>query len=102
MKGYKVKSKVFLIILCLLFTYGTLIGGCKFETEESDKGTVTVSYANTTGKRAKLMIEKDNSKYTYDISSKGNAENFPPQLGNGEYKLTTMIYLPPTLCLSLR
>lgn len=90
LKRYGVKSKVFLISLCFLFACGTLIAGCKFETEESDKGVVTASYSNTTGKRAKLMIEKDNSKYTYDLNIKGNAERFPLQLGDGEYKLTVL------------
>lgn len=74
----------------ILFYCSTIEADCVFETEQQDKGIVAVSYTNNTGKRAKLIIEKDNSKYTYNLNTKGNAERFPLQLGNGEYKLTVL------------
>jgi len=61
-----------------------------FDTSKVDSGTLGVRYTNTSGKRVKLMIEKDGSRYTYNLAGDGSLETFPLQSGNGEYTVSIM------------
>lgn len=61
-----------------------------FDTSKADKGTLGVRYHNTSGKRVKLMVEKGDSHYTYNLEGDGSLETFPLQSGNGEYTVSIM------------
>ena len=77
-------------ILTVLFFL--LMLGCQtayasdyFDTSQLSKGIIKVAY--TSSNRLKVIIQKDDSKYTYDLRKDGVAEAFPLQLGNGTYKV---------------
>jgi transglutaminase/protease-like cytokinesis protein 3 len=61
-----------------------------FDTSKVNSGTLGVRYYNTSGKRVKLMIEKGDSRYTYNLAGDGSLETFPLQSGNGEYTVSIM------------
>ncbi len=61
-----------------------------FDTSKVNSGTIGVRYNNTSGKRVKLMIEKGDSRYTYNLAGDGSLETFPLQSGNGEYTVSVM------------
>lgn len=42
------------------------------------------------GGKIKVMIQKDNKKYTYDQNNSGIKETYPLQLGNGSYKISLL------------
>lgn len=58
-----------------------------FDKSDTEKGVLHITYKGNAGKKAKVMIQKDNKKYTYDINTQGKVESFPLQLGNGSYKV---------------
>lgn len=60
------------------------------DTSKANSGTLGVRYNNTSGKRVKLMIEKGDSRYTYNLAGDGSLETFPLQSGNGEYTVSIM------------
>lgn len=60
------------------------------DTEQIAKGIVKISYTSPTKARAKVMIEKDKQKYTYNLDSSGEVETYPLQLGNGNYKISIL------------
>lgn len=64
--------------------------GKVFDTSKVNSGTLGVRYLNTSGKRIKLMIEKGDSRYTYNLDGDGSLETFPLQSGNGEYTVSIM------------
>lgn len=55
-----------------------------------DKGIITVSYNSTEDKALILMVEKDAKRYYYPLKHDGTKENFPLQMGNGDYKITVL------------
>ncbi|MDF2876998.1 MAG: transglutaminase-like enzyme predicted cysteine protease [Clostridia bacterium] len=88
-----IKNKTFIhwsaavYIVCGLFVgcYGAQIE--YFDLKDLSQGVIHITYQGTLDKRAKVTIEKDDKKYTYDINSKGENESFPLQLGDGVYKI---------------
>ncbi|MGL4345648.1 MAG: transglutaminase-like domain-containing protein [Cellulosilyticaceae bacterium] len=82
-----------ILILTIFFLFTTLVVAEEkswLDSSQSNRGIIHVSYKGDTAKRAKLMVEKDKQKYTYDLIRKGEKESFPLQLGNGKYKLTVL------------
>jgi hypothetical protein len=59
-------------------------------TSKLDQGVIGINYTIPKDKRIKLMITKDNSSYTYNLYSSGQAETFPMQQGNGAYKVSVL------------
>ncbi|MCY6483351.1 transglutaminase-like domain-containing protein [Clostridium aestuarii] len=57
-----------------------------FDNTSINKGLISVNYSPDTDIKAKLLIEKDNAKYFYDLKNDKN-ESFPLQLGSGEYNI---------------
>lgn len=55
------------------------------DISKADSGLVMVKHESSKA-RAKIMIEKDGIKYTYDLQK--DSENFPLQLGRGYYRVT--------------
>ena len=76
------------LILCLVSS--VVYASCSFQTDNVKNGIIKISYTGTSGKRAKVMIERSGTKYTYDINTSGKVETYPLQLGNGEYKITVL------------
>lgn len=76
-------------ILWLLVGTQLLMAASLFDIDTSDtsKGIVYVKYKGTTTKRLKIMIEKEDRKYTYDLNGKGERESFSLQMGSGTYKI---------------
>ncbi|HML38565.1 MAG TPA: transglutaminase-like domain-containing protein [Bacillota bacterium] len=57
-----------------------------FDTKDIGSGVIHVTYDG--GGKTKVIIEKGDKKYTYDINSSGTTESYPLQLGNGTYKVS--------------
>lgn len=82
-------SLALLLVICLYPS--TVWGQAKWlDTTEVDKGVVGVTYDKPANKRMKVMIQKGQDKYTYDLIQTNKEENFPLQLGNGSYKISLL------------
>lgn len=79
-----------LMIFIFAFMIGTVtvMAADYFDTTDLSKGLIHVS-CNSGGK-LKVMIQKGEEKYTYDLNSSGKKESFPLQLGNGTYKISVL------------
>jgi hypothetical protein len=60
------------------------------DTSNLKDGIVGVHYVNETNKKVKLLIQKEEYKYTYNIKGDGKIESFPLQMGNGEYRISIL------------
>jgi hypothetical protein len=58
------------------------------DTQQLSSGIVKVSYNSASDKKIKVAIEKSGKKLYYNLNNDGISENFPLQLGNGDYKVT--------------
>ena len=90
---HKFKTLIFLIgFLISILPLGAFASAeaVKIDTDGIDSGVVTVAYQSSNSKNIKVMIEKGNNKYTYDLTSEGSKENFPLQMGNGDYKVSVL------------
>lgn len=58
--------------------------------EQLDRGVIAIRYESTPGVKTKLMIAKGQDKYTYGLSPSKRQEEFPLQMGNGDYKITIL------------
>ena len=88
-------SFVMIVTLIISSTAISFAGQAKFYLENAERGSVGVSYKGD--KRAKLIIEKDDAKFTYDLNSKGVREYYGLQLGDGIYKLKVYSHVRDTL-----
>ncbi|MBP1926235.1 hypothetical protein J2Z76_002100 [Sedimentibacter acidaminivorans] len=87
-------SSIFIIILFL--TYSTICYGAdniykgtssEINATNSNDGYIKIKYTKTTSKNLKVIIEKDSTKYTYDLNNEGEYDTFPLQMGDGKYKI---------------
>ena len=84
------KNRLFFLIL--IFVIGLAVGTTSvfaadyFDNANIGNGVVHITYNG--GGKAKVIIQKDDKKYTYDINSEGKTESYPLQLGNGKYKIS--------------
>ncbi|CAM4516814.1 transglutaminase/protease-like cytokinesis protein 3 [Paenibacillus endophyticus] len=53
-------------------------------------GVVAVEYPVKAKVKTKLMIAKGQANYTYNLTAGGKAEQFPLQLGNGQYTISVL------------
>ncbi len=65
--------------------------GYDISFENASYGIVSVFYQSTSEKKKKLIVEKDDSKYIYNIFNNSEYVNYPLQLGNGQYKVSLYI-----------
>lgn len=72
--------------ICILAGGTQVFAGESFNTDNLSNGVIGISYDG--GGKTKVIIQKGNQKYTYDINSEGREEEFPLQLGNGSYKVS--------------
>lgn len=82
-------------LLCFVASFLIIAAGTSvvsaadyFNTQDVNSGVIHITYDG--GGKTKVMIEKGDKKYTYDIDSAGKTENFPLQLGNGTYKVSLL------------
>lgn len=66
-----------------------LSAGAAFDTSGLDAGTVGISYTSNVEK-IKVIIEKNSKRLIYNLNNDGIEENFPLQMGNGEYKISVL------------
>jgi len=60
-----------------------------FNTDDTSKGVIHITYDG--GGKTKVIIQKGDKKYTYDINSSGKTETYPLQLGDGTYKVSLYV-----------
>ncbi len=78
-----------LMILSSLFAYAAE-ASVLISADYSKDGVVGVLYNRPTDKRIMLLVEKDGTRYTYNIYQGQELEKFPLQMGNGEYVVRLM------------
>lgn len=61
--------------------------GSVVDKSQLDSGIVTINYTPQKEVPVKIMIKKDDTKYTYDFKQ---VNTFPLQLGNGEYEISVL------------
>ncbi len=61
-----------------------------FEDAQLESGIIKAAYHSETGKKLKIMVEKDGKTIYYNLRNDGMAESFPLQFGNGDYKVNIM------------
>jgi hypothetical protein len=64
--------------------------GKVIDTSMVKSGLIGIRYLNQSGKKLKLLVEKDGTRYTYNLKGDNSLETFPLQSGNGEYKISIM------------
>ena len=84
------------IIMIIIFS---LIGVTAFaennekvtlDKQSIKQGYIKVGYTSIGGQAIKVMIEKENKKYIYNLRNDGVSESFPLQMGNGDYSINIL------------
>lgn len=84
---FKKLTTIFLLLtLCLTTRSLSFSDNSYFNLSDLNKGTVTVNYSIKNNIKTKLMLEKDNEKYYYNLIESN--QTFPLQLGNGLYTIS--------------
>lgn len=78
------------IVFILNMTFASAAQAPLFDTHKLDTGIVAISYNAQTDNKLKVMVEKSGKKVTYDLKNDGTTENFPLQMGDGEYKVSVL------------
>lgn len=83
---------LFLVFAVMLNAAGVFAKseGTYINTDSVKSGVIYVNYTNEGNVRAKLMVEKDGSKYTYNLDANTINQGFPLQMGDGEYKVSVL------------
>ncbi len=79
---------LFIVLMCLATSVSSVFASDYFNTDDIAKGVIHITYDG--GGKTKVMIQKGDKKYTYDINSSGKKETYPLQLGNGTYKISIL------------
>ncbi|XEC92885.1 transglutaminase-like domain-containing protein [Paenibacillus tarimensis] len=59
-------------------------------TDKVNVGAIGITYLAPKGKKTKVVIEKRDRRYIYNISAAKTYNDFPLQMGNGEYTIKVM------------
>ena len=80
---------LFIASFALCFGADNIYKGTKSEINAaaSEDGYVKIKYLKETTKKLKVIIEKGQGKYTYDLNNKGEYDTYPLQMGDGKYKI---------------
>ncbi|MFD0591148.1 transglutaminase family protein [Paenibacillus sp. GCM10027627] len=90
------KFVLMLVAAFLLFTSVNVVsanaatGADWLNVSQVANGAVSVSYDVKSNVKTKLMIAKGKENYTYNLVAGKRVEQFPLQLGNGEYKIMVL------------
>ena len=60
-----------------------------FDTSLVSSGVVKISYSLNI-KKLKVLVEKNDKRYSYNLKNDGTVESFPLQMGNGDYKVSIL------------
>lgn len=60
------------------------------DSSMSSQGVVNVKYLSASNKKLKLVVQKDQSQYVYNLKGDESVESFPLQLNSGQYKISIM------------
>ena len=81
----------FLAFLAVLLFVPAILhasASAEFNRDSLSKGIISIKYNSpNTSKKAKVLIQFGEQKYTYNIKSSSSFVNFPLQLGNGTYQV---------------
>lgn len=77
-----------IFIIVFILSASAVMAADYFDTTDLSRGVIHVSCND--GGKLKVMIQKGEEKYTYDLNSTGKKETFPLQLGNGSYKVSVL------------
>ena len=89
--NHKLRKKVAqLTLMGLVLAFSLPLYAQTINLEDIAKGVVHVTYKGTAGKRIKVLVDKDGTRYNYNLNEEGKTESFPLQLGNGTYKISVM------------
>lgn len=61
-----------------------------FDDEAIKHGYLKISCTSNSGQAIKIMIEREDKKYIYSLRTDGISENFPLQMGNGDYSISVL------------
>lgn len=87
------KLRIMLIVgLILILSLASFADDSKVKIVDTakDKGLVQIGYSGTATQKLKVMIVKGTGTYYYDLRTDGVLENFPLQMGDGEYKISVL------------
>lgn len=84
------RKSLLLSLFFFIVLWNDVYANCSFHIGDVDRGILKVTYTSSSGKKAKLIIEKGGNKYTYNLDHNGKTESFPLQLGSGAYKATVL------------
>lgn len=77
-------------VIFINFTFtGIANASMSINTTSLNQGVVGIQYNLQADKRTRLLIENKNGRYVYDLMN-SKAEQFPLQLGNGEYTISVV------------
>lgn len=83
------KGLSFIVILILLtLTTTNVFGQAILDTKNLENGVIGVHYNTKNSKRIKVMIQKGENKYTYNLDNQ--KEDFSLQMGNGNYTINLL------------
>lgn len=85
----KTKLLLFFIIAILLFSSIAVNASSNItiDAQKADEGVIRI-FSNKLDKKIKVMVEKDSTKYYYDLNKE--EDFFPLQLGQGNYTVTVL------------
>jgi transglutaminase-like putative cysteine protease len=79
----------FLTLLIFVFSFSvSLADSSSFDLTKVNQGVIGVSYQLDSSSKYKLMVQKGNEKYYYDLVDE--KDYFPLQMGSGKYKVSLM------------
>ena len=81
-----VVSAVFLLNTAIVSAESTR---ADFDTAKLDTGVIGISYTSSVQK-IKVLIEKNDKRYAYNLNNGGVEESFSLQMGNGDYKVSVL------------
>lgn len=78
-----------LLVAVLISMFPAIVCGQAsiINTSQLDQGVISVNYDSNSGTNPKVVIKKDDKKYTYDLDLNGR---YPLSLGNGEYEVSVL------------
>lgn len=77
-----------LILINTVSIASAAIANVNVDETNAVTGLLKISCNIDTEKKLKVILQKDSSKYIYNIKKNGAAENFPLQLGKGTYLIS--------------
>ncbi len=85
-------KKFFACFLAVVYVFAATVnafaaGAPVFDKSGLDSGVVRVSYDNKTNVKLKIMIQKQDKSYYYDLEQ---GDSFPLQFGNGSYTVAVL------------